>query len=138
MEFTLDHETGQILGEYDMDNSKSRLIITAVILSLVILLSACGGRNTEEAGPPLELPEDAESLVTLAKFDLTLKTGVNMDNIQTESVEETLFDDSSLGVPQPGAQYDAVVTPGYIIMLNANGEIYEYHASGAIVVQVPK
>ena len=121
-----------------MENSKLRLIITAVFLSIVILLSACGGRETEEVGPPLELPEDAESLVTLAKFDLTLKTGVDLDKIKTESIEETLFNDSSLGVPQPGVESDAIVTPGYIILLNADGEIFEYHASGAKVVQVPK
>ena len=121
-----------------MKNKKSPLLITVLLLSLVILISACGGRETEDTGPPLELPKDAESLVTLAKFDLTLKTGVDLENIQTKSIEETLFDDSSLGVPQPGVQYEAVVTPGYIIMLDAEGEIYEYHASGAKVVQVPK
>ena len=120
-----------------MDRSKSRLIVTAVLFSLVILISACGGKD-EEAGPPPELPEDAESLVMLAKLDLTFRTGVDIEEIITESIEETLFDDSSLGVPQPGAQYEAVITPGYIIMLNAGGESYEYHASGAKVVQVPK
>jgi hypothetical protein len=120
-----------------MDRSKSRLIVTAVLFSLVILLSACGGKD-EEVGPPLELPEDAESLVMLAKFDLALRTGVDLEQILTESLEETLFDDSSLGVPQPGAVYEAIVTPGYIIMLNAGGESYEYHASGAKVVHVPK
>jgi hypothetical protein len=121
-----------------MENKKSHLLITALLISLVILLSACGGRETEETGPPLELPEDAESFVTLAKFDLTLKTGVDFENIQTKSIENTLFDDSSLGVPQAGVQYEALITPGYIIMLDAEGEIYEYHASGAKVVQVPK
>ena len=117
--------------------SKSRVIITAVLFSLIILISACGGKG-EEVGPVLELPEDAESLVMLAKFDLTLRTGVDIEEIITESLEETLFDDSSLGVPQPGAVYEAVITPGYIIILNAGGESYEYHASGAKVVQVPK
>jgi len=117
--------------------SKTRAIVTAVLFSLIILISACGGK-VEEDRPPLELPEDAESLVMLAKFDLTLRTGVNIEEIITESIEETLFDDSSLGVPQPGGVYEAIVTPGYIIMLNAGGESYEYHASGAKVVQVPK
>lgn len=120
-----------------MEKSKSRLIITAVLVSLVILLSACGGKD-EGVGSPPELPEDAESLVMLAKFDLALRTGVDLEQILTESIEETLFDDTSLGVPQPGAVYEAVITPGYIITLNAGGESYEYHASGAKVVQVPQ
>ncbi len=121
-----------------MDKSKTRLLITVLLVSLAILMSACGGKNAEEVGLPPELPEDAEPLVMLAKFDLTLKTGVDLEDIITESIEKTLFDDSSLGVPQPGAQYEAVITPGYIIMLSAGGESYEYHASGAKVVQVPK
>lgn len=121
-----------------MENSKSRLLIITVLLSLIILLSACGGKKAEEVGPPPELPEDAESLVMLAKFDLALKTGVDIEEIVTKSIEETLFDDSSLGVPQEGVVYEAVITPGYIIILKSVGENYEYHASGAKVVQVPK
>ncbi len=121
-----------------METTKSRRAITVLLLSLVFLTSACGGKTTEEVLIPPDLPEDAESLVTLAKFDLTLKTGVDIAEIITESLEETLFDDSSLGVPQPGATYDAVITPGYIIILIAGGETYEYHASGEKVVQVPK
>ena len=84
-----------------MDISKSRVIVTAVLFSLVILISACGGKSEEIVSPP-ELPEDAESLVMLAKFDLSLRTGVDIEQILTESLEETLFDDSSLDVPQPG------------------------------------
>jgi len=34
-------------------------------------------------------------------------------------------------------EYTQVITPGYIIMLSSEGEIYEYHASGERVVQVP-
>jgi hypothetical protein len=121
-----------------MNRSRSRIFIGAVLLSLGLILAACGGKTSEEPGPPPELPEDAEPLVLLAKFDLALKTGQDIENIITKSIEETLFDDSSLGVPQPGAEYEAMITPGYIILLNSGGEIYEYHASGAKVVQVPK
>ena len=107
----------------------------------ILLLSACSlsGNNqpVEESLPP-ELPEDSESLIMLAKFDLTLKTGVDIENIVTKSIEETLFDDASLGVPEAGVTYDAIVTPGYIIMLEAGGDLYEYRASGAKVVQVPE
>jgi len=40
-------------------------------------------------------------------------------------------------VPEQGVTYAAVVTPGYIIILEADGNLYEYRASGAKVVQVP-
>ena len=121
-----------------MNRSKSRIILGTVLLCLGLILTACGGKPTQEAAAPPELPEDVESLVMLAKFDLSLRTGQDLENILTKNIEETLFDDSSLGVPQPGVEYEAMITPGYIITLTAGGETYEYHASGAKVVQVPK
>ncbi len=115
--------------------------ILGILLIATLLLSACSlsGRNqpVEESLPPA-LPEDTESLVLLAIFDLTIKTGVDIEDIVTKSIEETLFDDSSLGVPEPGVTYEAIMTPGYIIVLEAGGNLYEYHASGARVVQVPE
>ena len=120
---------------------QNRIWLTlGILLISILLLSACSlsGNNqpVEESLPP-ELPEDSESLIMLAIFDLTLKTGVDIENIVTKSIEETLFDDASLGVPEAGVTYDAIVTPGYIIMLEADGDVYEYHASAAKVVQVP-
>ncbi len=121
---------------------QNRIWLTlGILLISILLLSACSlsGNNqpVEESLPP-ELPEDSESLIMLAIFDLTLKTGVDIENIVTKSIEETLFDDASLGVPEAGVAYDAIVTPGYIIMLEADGDLYEYRASGAKVVQVPE
>ena len=116
----------------------TRIFATAVLFILIMLLAACGGKETPEAGPAPGLPEDAESLVTLAKFDLTLRTGVDFEDISLQSLEEILFDDASLGVPEPGMAYEAVVTPGFIIILEAAGESYEYRASAEKVVQVPE
>ena len=112
-----------------------------ILLISILVLSACslsGKNDTVEESLPPELPEDAESLVMLAKFDLTIKTGVDIEDILTKSIEENLFEDASLGIPEPGITYAAMVTPGYIILLEADGEIYQYHASGAKVIQKPK
>jgi len=121
---------------------QNRIWLTlGILLISILLLSACStsgiNQPVEESLPP-ELPEDTESLIILAKFDLTIKTGVDIENIVTKSIKETLFDDASLGVPEAGVTYDAIVTPGYIIMLEAGGDLYEYRASGAKVVQVPE
>jgi hypothetical protein len=116
-----------------------RVIMAGLSIGIVLIIAACGRKNAapvETAFSP-ELPEDVDSLVVLAKFDLTLKTGVDLEKITTKSIKETLFDDSSLGIPQPGVEYEAVVTPGYIITLEAGGKSYEYHASGEKVLQVP-
>lgn len=116
-------------------------IISFLFISLALLISACSSSSNQDSvpsdAPILVSPEDLDSLVMLAKFDLTLKTGVDIDKIETESTEEFNFSDASLGVAEPGADYAQVITPGYIIMLIADGETYEYHASGERVVQVP-
>ena len=111
-----------------------------VLFALVALtLSGCGlfGGKEQNTSQAPELPEDLESLVMLAKFDLTLKTGVDLEKITTVSVEQINFSDTSLGVTEPGVQYEPIVTPGLIIILEAEGEEYEYRASGAKVIQVP-
>ena len=111
--------------------------LLGLFLAAAALLTACGGNGQDAAQAP-ELPEDLESLVMLAKLDLSLKTGTNVEEIRTLSVEEINFSDASLGVREPGVEYAQVVTPGLIIMLEADGEEYEYHASGARVIQVPE
>jgi hypothetical protein len=121
-----------------MNRIMKKIIISSLVISLLAITSACGQDQVEDGPPgPNELPEDTESLVMLAKFDLTLKTGIDIDKITTESIEKTNFDDASLGVPEPGVEYPAIITPGYIIVLKAQGKTYEYHASGERVVQVP-
>ncbi len=122
-----------------MKSKRTQIILSSLVISLILLSSACSlspDQNSDPAEAPL-LPEDIDSLVMLAKFDLALKTGVDIEEMDTESVEEFNFSDASLGVPEPGVEYIQVITPGYIIILNAEGETYEYHASGERVVQVP-
>jgi hypothetical protein len=121
-------------------NRSHTLLKLVLILMVAGALSACGlfgGKDQNPSSQAPELPEDLESLVMLAKFDLTLRTGVELENIATVSVEQNNFTDSSLGVREPGVEYEAVVTPGLIIILEADGKEYEYHASGAKVILVP-
>ena len=123
-----------------MKPKRTQIILSSLVISLILLSSACSlfpdqDSDTGEAIPPLS--EDIDSLVMLAKFDLALKTGADIEEMDTESVEEFNFADASLGVPEPGVEYAQVITPGYIIILKAEGETYEYHASGEKVVQVP-
>ena len=121
-----------------MNRINTKIILGSLVISLMLVMSACS-QNPEQTEVPVPqgLPEDTESLVLLAKFDLTIKIGVDLDKISTESIDKTSFADASLGVPEPGVEYPAVVTPGYIIILKADGETYEYHASAERVVQVP-
>ena len=124
-----------------MKLKRTQMILSSFVISLMLLSSACSLLSNQDSGSseaPVPLSsEDIDSLVMLAKFDLALKTGADIEKMDVESVEEFNFSDASLGVPEPGAEYTQVITPGYIIILYAEGETYEYHASGERVVQVP-
>ena len=37
------------------------------------------------------------------------------------------WSDASLGCPQPGMAYAQVITPGFRIALEAQGQLYQYH-----------
>ena len=96
------------------------LLFWSVILGLVGLVG-CG----TEAIPPLQIPEAAEPLVRMARLDLAGRLDLNLERINVISVEATQFSDASLGVPKPGESYAQVITPGYIIVLQAEGETYQ-------------
>jgi hypothetical protein len=66
-------------------------------------------------------------MVTTARADLALRLGVSEEEILLQSVEPVEWSNSSLGCPQPGMMYAQVKTPGYRVVLEAEGKTYEYH-----------
>jgi hypothetical protein len=76
----------------------------------------------------------AAPLVDMAKQDLAQTLNVAPETIALLSVVEAQWRDSSLGCPKPGQNYLTVITPGYLIKLQAGGQTYEYHASRTNVV----
>ena len=84
------------------------------------------------ACPPVE--GTAQELVELARADLTERLGISPREIEVQRVEPTEFPDASLGVPEPGESYAQVITPGYVIELVAEGQVYRYHGDDGRVV----
>lgn len=71
----------------------------------------------------------AARLAEQARADLAQRSGIPADQIVVSSVQAVTWPDSSLGCPQPGMAYAQVLTSGYLILLEAGGDVYEYHAS---------
>lgn len=73
--------------------------------------------------------------VSLAKQALAQKLGISETLIILSQIEETEWNDASLGCPQKNMFYQQVITPGYRILLQYDTAIYEYHANklGTIV-----
>ena len=78
----------------------------------------------------------AQPWLDLAVRDLADRLGTRPVAIRTQQVEAAEFSDSSLGVPETGCVYLAVVTPGYVIRLVAQGAVYEYRAGGGRLLLV--
>ena len=64
----------------------------------------------------------------LARAALAKDLAVAETDIAVVTVEENEWRDSSLGCPKPGINYLQVITPGYKIILEAQGKRYEYHS----------
>jgi hypothetical protein len=54
--------------------------------------------------------------------------GIKAEDITLVGAEAVEWSDSSLGCPRPGMNYLQVITPGYRILLEAQGNSYEYHS----------
>jgi hypothetical protein len=88
-----------------------------------VILCQTGGAGSGAVVPPA----GAEDTIHLARQDLAQRAGVVPEGIQLLSVEAVQWPDASLGCPQPGMMYAQVVTPGYRLVLEAEGKQYNYH-----------
>jgi hypothetical protein len=75
-----------------------------------------------------------QNLIEKAKEDLTQRLSISVTQISLVEATEVVWPDSSLGCPQEGMAYTQVLTPGYLILVEASGKIYEYHANRATYV----
>lgn len=77
------------------------------------------------------LPPETEALIARAKDMLTQipELKITAGDVSLAAVETRQWRDSSLDCPRPGMMYNQVITPGYLIILDANGKQYEFHTN---------
>jgi len=75
---------------------------------------------------PSTQPQEAR-MVLLAEQALASKLGIPITEITLIGVSQVEWPNSSLGCPTAGQLYSQVVTPGYIVDLEARGQTYVYH-----------
>jgi len=59
--------------------------------------------------------------------DAAAQLGVDPSTVQVVQAERTEWPDAGLGCPRPGEFYAQVVTPGYLVIVEANDTQLEYH-----------
>jgi hypothetical protein len=113
------------------------------------------GEATEEATeeataevaeePTLELEPEGEEVVDIAAVvSQTLADELQIDPAEIEviTVEEVEWPDACLGVQSPDVMCAQVITPGFRVVLEANGEQYEYHTnldgSSIVILEKPE
>lgn len=77
---------------------------------------------------------DYPDVVRAALAQATTDLGVAPGQLTIVAVEARDWPDSSLGCPQPGRAYAQIVTPGYRVVVRANGQQYEYHTDRATMI----
>ena len=137
---------------------KERYMRTCLFTLIIIILTACTPRlvpapdstqvasQTPMSGPsqPTFTPTESdipqmpqnnptptpglEKLIETAKNDLAGRLSLPAAQIILIDARSVVWPNSSVGCPQPGMLYADVLTAGYLILLNANGRDYEYHA----------
>jgi hypothetical protein len=103
--------------------------------TLVVRPSVPTGQATPASGglPPLvpseeTIPAEAlpAGLLDTLKSDLATRTGVAVDAILFVSAEFVIWNDGSLGCPEPGVSYIQILIEGYRVILSADGTNYDY------------
>ncbi len=74
-------------------------------------------------------PQAGRGVALLARADLAERLGIAPEAVTVRSVEAIEWPDASLGCPQPGVMYAQVLTPGYLVLVEAGGRAYEYHTN---------
>jgi hypothetical protein len=68
-----------------------------------------------------------EEAVSLATGTLAHDLGLPPDSIELRRATAVDWPDASLGCPQAGEVYVQVVTPGYLVSLQADGQVFAVH-----------
>ena len=88
------------------------------------------GDPTQMTQPvPIVSDPGLQGLIEKAKEDLAQRLAVQVNEITLVEATSVVWPDSSLGCPQDGMVYAQVLTPGYLIRLQADQQEFEYHAS---------
>ena len=78
---------------------------------------------------PTQTASGKDRIIEIATADLAQRLSISPNQITLVEATDVEWSDSSLGCPQPDMAYLQVITPGYRILLEANGIQYEYHSN---------
>jgi hypothetical protein len=106
--------------------------VPATTVDLGQLTPAATAQATEEVEMPAPgVPNLGDKMASAAAQDLAAYLNIDVGDITVVEVAPMEWRDSSLGCPAPGEGYLTVITPGFLVLLEAAGGRYEYHTDQA-------
>jgi len=79
--------------------------------------------------PEADVWKNAPAAALNSRADLANRLQIDPDTIKLVSVEQVDWPDGCLGIQTPGVMCIMVITPGYRVILEADGKQYEYHTN---------
>lgn len=120
-----------------------KLIVSLVCASL--LLAACSATGTDI--PPVAVTQVLPVLEDILPPDVALTIrnrvseilGVPVESIQLQSIEQMDWPDGCLGLPEPDEVCTQVITPGWLLVFNVDGQEYRFRAdqTGTVIRREP-
>ncbi len=77
--------------------------------------------------PAPEIPEAYKEIAKIAAELVAKELKIAPDEVTVLSVEEVIWSDASLGCPEPGKMYAQVLTKGYRVTTQAQGQTQQVH-----------
>jgi hypothetical protein len=116
----------------------TKKLTVVLVVTLTLVLSACASGQALPANPTIS-PSELPAAIQAAINQLSSATGVSVQDVQILSTEQVDWPDACLGLPKAGESCAQVVTPGFRVNLQVNGQKYEFRTDkeGKIVRQVP-
>jgi len=74
------------------------------------------------------MPISKDNAVENARNDLASRLKIDAGDVKQKSVEDTDFPDMALGAPEDDEMSGQMITPGWRIKLEAQGQTFEYRA----------
>ncbi|HUP17474.1 MAG TPA: hypothetical protein VM848_15670 [Acidimicrobiia bacterium] len=83
--------------------------------------------TTSTTAEPAGVVQVPESMLSSVIEDAASRQSVGLAAVTVLSGQPVDWSDGSLGCPEPGMSYTQVLTPGYLVMVDAGGATLEYH-----------
>lgn len=103
----------------------NRILVTWIGV-LLCGVTACSGSEAPAVAAP---SEERSATVVQATDNLARRLGLAKHEIKLVREERVTWSNGSLGCPRKGMMYTQALVPGVLIVLEADGRQFEYHAA---------